>query len=332
MKSNEKIKINEKALAPSESLFNAIRSADENDLRVMLALSLLSHTEEIALSSLREELELSESEFDASVKYWCGAGLIKKTRVSSSKAEKVESVKKPSSATPTHKDGLLERKTELPSYTTAELSDLIEKRQITAEFINEAQRVMGKMFNTHEINILVGMVDYIGFDEASVIIILSHMANLGKRSLRYAEQLAFSLYDDGITDAESLQARLCKMEEYSKSEAAVRSMFGMTGRSLTAKEKKFLRSWIETMGFDVECIRLAYDITVDATHSPAPAYANSILESWYSSGLTTRDAIIAAEEARKADKGGATKDDKSYDTDEFFAAALRRSFEEFNKQ
>ena len=191
---------------------------------------------------------------------------------------------------------------------------------------------MGKIFNTHDINILVGMVDYIGFDEASVIIILSHMANLGKKSLRYAEQLAFSLYDEGVNDAESLQARLCKMEEYSKSEAAVRSMFGMTGRALTAKEKKFLRSWIETMGFDVECIRLAYDITVDATHSPAPAYANSILESWYASGLTTREAIIAAEEAKKADKGGAKKDDKSYDTDEFFAAALRRSFEEFNKQ
>ena len=192
--------------------------------------------------------------------------------------------------------------------------------------------MLGKVFNTHEVGILVGMVDYIGFDEASVIIILSHMANLGKKSLRYAEQLAFSLYDEGITDVTSLQARLCKMEEYSKSESAVRSMFGMTGRSLTAKEKKFLRSWIETMGFDVECIRLAYDITVDATHSPAPAYANSILESWYSSGLSTKEAIIAAEEAKKATKSGTKKDDKSYDTDEFFAAALRRSFEEFNKK
>ena len=332
MKSNEKLKINESALAPSDSLFCAIRSADENDLRVMLALSLLSPSDELDLVSLRDSLELSESEFDASVKYWCGAGVIKKTRGTASKTEKKESEKKTVSVASAHKDGLLERKTELPSYTTAELSELIEKRRITAEFINEAQRVIGKMFNTHEINILVGMVDYIGFDEASVIIILSHMANLGKKSLRYAENLAFSLYDEGVTDAESLQARLCKMEEYSKSEAAVRSMFGMTGRTLTAKEKKFLHSWIETMGFDVECIRLAYDITVDATHSPAPAYANSILESWYSSGLTTREAIIAAEEAKKANKSGAKNDDKSYDTDEFFAAALRRSFEEFNKQ
>ena len=332
MKSNEKLKLNKNALASSDTLFNAIRCADENDLRVMLSLSILSPAEEIDLVSLRDSLELSEGEFDASVKYWCGAGLIKKTRGGSSKGEKKETAKKIVSVAPAHKNGLVERKTELPSYTTAELSDLIEKRRITAEFINEAQRVMGKMFNTHDINILVGMVDYIGFDEASVIIILSHMANLGKKSLRYAEQLAFSLYDEGVTDAESLQARLCKMEEYSKSETAVRSMFGMTGRSLTAKEKKFLRSWIETMGFDVECIRLAYDITVDATHSPAPAYANSILESWYASGLTTREAIIAAEEAKKAEKDGAKKNDKSYDTDEFFAAALRRSFEEFNKQ
>lgn len=330
MKKNEKINLTIKTPL-SQSVWNAIASADENDLRVMLALSLASDEERGDISSLLSSLELEESELDASIKYWCGAGLLKKGRKTAKTAAataKENDTEPKNQIQPLHRDGKLERKSELPSYSSTELAELIEKRSITAEFINEAQRVVGKIFNTHEVNILVGMIDYIGFDEASVIIILSHMVNLGKRSLRYAEQLAFSLYDEGITDAESLQARLKKMEGYAKTESEVRAMFGMTGRSLTTKEKKFLRSWIENMGFDTEIIRMAYDITVDATHEPAPAYANSILENWYASGLTTAEAIVAAESEKKQKNKAARTDANSFDTDEFFQAALRRTFEE----
>ncbi|MBE6530531.1 MAG: DnaD domain protein [Ruminococcaceae bacterium] len=329
MKKNEKINLTIKTPL-SQSVWNALASADENDLRVMLALALASEGEREDIDGLLSKLELEAGELDASIKYWCGAGLLKKGRKSAKAASgdtaKREEPKK--TAEPLHRGGKLERKSEMPSYSSTELAELIEKRSITAEFINEAQRVVGKIFNTHEVNILVGMIDYIGFDEASVIIILSHMVNLGKRSLRYAEQLAFSLYDEGITDAEALQLRLKKMEGYTKTESEVRAMFGMTGRSLTTKEKKFLRAWIENMGFDTEVIRLAYDITVDAIHEPAPAYANSILEGWYALGLTTTEAIAAAEDEKKQKKKATKPDGNSFDTDEFFEAALRRTFEE----
>ena len=329
MKKNEKINLTIKTPL-SQSVWNALASADENDLRVMLALALASEGEREDIDGLLSKLELEAGELDASIKYWCGAGLLKKGRKSAKAASgdtaKREEPKK--TAEPLHRGGKLERKSEMPSYSSTELAELIEKRSITAEFINEAQRVVGKIFNTHEVNILVGMIDYIGFDEASVIIILSHMVNLGKRSLRYAEQLAFSLYDEGITDAEALQLRLKKMEGYTKTESEVRAMFGMTGRSLTTKEKKFLRAWIENMGFDTEVIRLAYDITVDAIHEPAPAYANIILEGWYALGLTTTEAIAAAEDEKKQKKKATKPDGNSFDTDEFFEAALRRTFEE----
>ena len=172
------------------------------------------------------------------------------------------------------------------------------------------------------------MVDYIGFDEASVILLLSHVKQKGKKSLRYAEQMAFALYDEGITTPEALQKKFRQMEENAKTEAAVVAMFGMSGRALTAKEKKFLHSWIEVMGYDVDCIRLAYDITVDNTHEPLPAYANTILTNWYNDGLRTYDAIVVAEEERRAKAKAAKGQDKSFDTDEFFAAALKRTFDE----
>ncbi len=327
MKKNENIVLDEKNISISDSFINAIRSADENDIKTLLSLLLASKKDGLDFYELCRRIDLSEGEIDTSIGFWRGAGILKR---STKKSTTAEEKKEPtvSDVQSAHRGGKLERRTELPQYSSTELAALIETRHITAEFINEAQRVVGKIFNTHEINILVGMVDYIGFDEASVIIILSYMAKQGKKSLRYAEQLAFSLYDEGITDLASLQEKLYKMEEYSKTENKVKAMFGMTGRSLTTKEKKFLRSWIEAMGYDVDCIRLAYDITVDATHSPAPAYANSILEKWHSEGLKTYDDIKAAEAARSAAKKAEKLEDKSFDTDEFFAAALRRTFEE----
>lgn len=308
-----------------EGLLRAIAAADENDLRVMLSAALLSESDKFDCASVSEELGLSEGELDASIKYWCGAGLLKKgAKGASSKKDEEKS-----EAGTAHRDGKLERGSELPSYTSNELSSLIEKRKITAEFIDEAQRVLGKVFNSHEVGLLVGMVDYIGFDESSVIVILSEMVKEDKRSLRYAEKLAFSLYDMGITTTEGLHDYFRRLEESRKTVNLVRSMFGMTGRALTPNESRYLNSWITKMEFDIEVIRLAYDITVDKTQTPSPAYANAILKKWHGEGLRTLEDVKRHEEEHKKAKGVPGKEkESSFDTDDFFNAALKRTFEE----
>lgn len=316
----------------SDGFFDALRAADENDLRLMLSLSLLSDGEKVDCAPLADKLGLSEGELDASIKYWCGAGVLKKSAAGRSAAKKGETDTKKaddSKSDTAHRDGKLERGSELPSYTSAELSELIEKRRVTAEFINEAQRIVGKVFNSHEVGILVGIVDYIGFDESSVIIILSHMVKSGKKTVRYAEKLAFSLYDMGITTPPQLLEYFRKLDEYKETEGAVRALFGMTGRALTSTESKYLDAWINKMGFDLDAIRIAYDITVDNTQKPVPSYANKILESWHANGLRTKDAILRFIEESKAEKGGNRQDDGgSFDTDDFFRKALERTFEE----
>lgn len=331
MKKNKLELTYKREVSPQEHT-SALLSADENDLRVLLYISMLPDGEPIEKEDICEALELDGDAFDASVKYWCGTGLLKRKK-SSAKKEKPESEKKTeksaarSAIGPAHKNGLLERGSALPSYSSDELSAIMESRAVTVEFIHEAQRLVGKVFNTHEIGILVGMVDYIGFDENSVLLILSYLTKHGKKSLHYAEKVAFGLYDEGITTTEALEACFRKRDEDLSVENAVRAMFGMTGRALTTNEKKYLDSWIKVMGFDIEVIRMAYDITVDKTHEPTPKYANSILESWYSKGLRTRADVEEAQKEYASKKSG-TQQRESFVVDEFFEAALRRSFEE----
>ena len=310
-----------------ESAVSAISAADENDLRLMLMLSLTTDSDKVDCAPIADALGLSEGELDASIKYWCGAGLIKKCSRTDTEGKRTDA--KPKTGASLHKDGKLERATLLPSYSSSELADLIEKRKITTEFIDEAQRIFGKVFNSHEVAILVGIIDYVGFDESAVILILSEMIKNDKRSIRYAEKLAFDLYDMGITTADALHDYFCSLEEKKKAESLVRSMFGMSGRALSSSESRFLNSWIHKMGYGVEVIRLAYDITVDNTQSASPSYANAILKKWNELGLRTETEVKTYLDENKKPKSKAEAEGgTSFDTDDFFNAALRRTFEE----
>jgi DnaD/phage-associated family protein len=97
-------------------------------------------------------------------------------------------------------------------------------------------------------------------------------------------------------------------------------------RALTTKEKRFIDSWIVSFGYTFEIIKLAYEITIDKINEPSLNYANAILESWNVSGLKTEEAV-RAQMAAEAEAKGEPAAGKSFDSTDFFEAALRRSYE-----
>ncbi len=338
MKHIEKIVTKYKGAGSFDAFFDAVRNADEDDLKVLLGAILLEEKngEAVNVSELCDLLGIDDEggAVSASIKYWKGAGLVGLPKKSTAKnPQSIDAQKKTEIDTEkksAHRDGKLERDS-MPSYTTAELTQLMEKRQITAKFIDEASRVFGKIFNQHEVECIVHMIDYIGFDEECVLLLLSYYKNR-KKTLRYVEKAALALYDEGISDAEALSQKLFVMEKREEAEGKIRSMFGMGGRELTTKEKKYIVAWVEKMHFDVEMIRLAYDRTVDATHGPSVPYANGILERWFADGINTPEKVKEAEEKRAAANAKSKENDvtSSFDTDDFFEAALRRSYSDLD--
>ena len=319
MKHIDKVHTTYKNKKLKAELFESIKNADEEDLRVLLAAILLegaSEDGEVKTETICETLGIGVEEFSASLKYWRGAGLL---AVPKKKTAEKEEKTKPESA---HKDGKIDKET-MPTYTTEELTALMKKRKITSDFIGDASRVYGKMFNQHEVEIIVRMIDYIGFDGECILLLLSYYSKQ-KKTLRYIEKAALAFYDEGISNAKELQHKLCAMESRDAVEGKIRAMFGMNNRALTTKEKKYIISWVEKMNFSVEMIRLAYDKTVDITHEPSPAYANGILERWYADGIDTPEKVAAADEKREEGKLGQVE--SSFDANEFFEAALRRTY------
>lgn len=222
----------------------------------------------------------------------------------------------------------LRRSDELPNYSLTELSALMEKREEMRILVDEAQNILGKMFNPSEVNILVGMVDYLGMNEECILLILEYCKRIGKTNLRAIEKFAFSLEDKGITDVAAVEEEIRRAEAMVSFEGKVRTLFGMGKRALTAKEKKMLSAWL-SYGYGEEIIGMAYEITVNATGDASVPYANTILERWHTEGWKTPEEIRRALESEKSQKAAKKKPGAhENEGDELLEAALRRSFRE----
>ena len=315
-----------------ENFSNLLKNADEGDLRVLAAVLMLSLRESVSLDpkGLPETLGMEKADVDASLKFWRGAGILKNESAKS--AEPAASSKKTAQKT-SHRGGAVERSGSLGEYTSAELATLMEQRRVSAELVDEAQRIYGKIFRAYDTGILVGIVDQLGFDEEAVLAILAYSVRRGKKTLRYAERVAMAFYDEGITDTGAVLERIHRMEQASETVEKIKSLFGIGSRELTTTEKKLFGVWTEQFCYDIDVIRLAYDITVDTIQKPVPKYAGSILESWHKEGLRTEDEVLRYIEAQKAQKKTAEASEhtpKSYDLDEFFEAALQRGLKDLS--
>lgn len=268
-----------------------------------------------------------KAEIEEILAFWQDAGILQITPPLPSKKAVKQAV-----APPEQKPKKLARADEIPTYSLAELNAMMERRQSLRTLVEEAQQMAGKLFNTYEINILFGMVDYLELDEDYILLLLAHCARIEKKGMRTIERYAISLIDRGITTAEALEEEVQKMEARHTLEGKVRSIFGLKSRSLTAKEQKLIAGWAE-FGYGEEIIRRAYEITVDSIHEPSMQYTNAILDRWHASGYKTPeeiDAALEAEKEKKTDSSGA--DFKTFDPDAAFAAALKRSYGKTAKQ
>lgn len=314
-----------------EELGKILSNADENDLKILIALMMAADEngeipEDFSVSGA---LGVEKADVAASVKFWRGAGIIEGTKSQSAARAKKEVAHTPKEekggVETAHRNGAVENSEGISTYGSDELATLFEKRRISAEFIDEAQRVFGKTFNSYDTGIVVGLVDRLGFEEEAVLAILAYMTRIGKKGLRYTEKVALGFYDDGYTRTHEVVERIAVIERSKEVISKVKQLFGVGSRELSRSEKTMFEKWTQKFGYDIDVIRLAYDITIDIKHEPIPKYTGAILESWYNEGLRTAEEITAFEKAKKE---GKAQGDKSYDLDDFFEAALKRSFED----
>ena len=174
---------------------------DIKQLRVLLWLaSDLSLAEKPRQLAKLADCDLKTAQ--AALKYWMECGVLVPDGEAPVAIPVAASVEEPVTAPPKKK--LLQRANELPTYTSVEIAELLEQRATVRALVDEAQNIIGKMFNPSEINILIGMLDYLGVCEEGILMILAHCKRIGKINMRAIEKYAFSLVDRGIVEPAAL--------------------------------------------------------------------------------------------------------------------------------
>ncbi len=283
----------------------------------------------------------------ASVAFWRGTGILTLTDAPApASAIDAPRSQPPASevpsTSPTPRVTVRRAHDQLPSYSNADLAGLLEANAEIRENIDECTHIWGNLLNLQEVNILLGLSDYLGLDWDYILSLIarcvSDMDRLGtKHSMRYVEKQAIRFYDEGITTLDALQEKFRALDILHSAEGKLRTLFGMGSRLISPKETKFFSTWLYDYQYEYDIIEMAYNIAVDTKGEPKMPYINSILSNWNSQNLRTIAEIEAAQAAFRAErdrkrtagqKSAVPTQGGSFDTENFFDAAVRRSLGE----
>lgn len=297
---------------PRKPIMDNIADADAVQLKVLM---LVLSEPDISSEDACEKLDITKRRLTAALSFWEKAGALEKIGGKSKAAAR-------------EAGGKVSRASELPKYTSEEIAAYIENHAGVRQLLNDCQHFVGKMFNLAETEIIIGLLDYLKLDEAYISLLFAHCTKNGKKSLRYIEKMAIGLYDKGILSYEELDEHLCMIEAAQEYDKPLRKLFGIGQRALTKKEQDAFDRWCGKMKMPFEIIERAFEITVENCGGRAPVdYCNAVLCRWFDSGYKTLEDVEAASEQYRHDKNGGMKKSRgSFDEDDFFEAALKRSY------
>ena len=298
---------------PAEAVGDRLNTASKDELKVLLA---VFAEPEFEPSEMASRLDLTENAFRRALEPWiaCGAlicGDSAPVKSASAPAKPRVSVH-----------------TTLPHYTAEEMASAAASTSGFSDLLDSCQQIFGKIFNTAETEMVIGLADHLRLDQDYILLLFTHAVEMDRKTVRYVEKMALSFYDRGITTYGGLEEEIARIQRSASLEVFIRSLFGFGSRALVTKEKKIIADWATKYDFSRELINHAYEITINNCKEPSFTYANAVLENWYKQGLTTVEDV----EKAVAEKNQTTVQKSSFATDDFFEAALRRSYADMEEQ
>lgn len=303
-----------------------LSQADTTDLKTLLLLASDSVLRKSCDSGeIAKRIGCRRDKAEASLRFWSETGVITQGESTALLQEDGNSGKddgaQPQKKLPTD---------EIPAYSGEELQKLLDENTGSRRrLLDECQNIAGKMFNVLETNKVIALSDYLGLENEHILMLFAYCHARGKTSVHYIERTAYNLYNEGIDSLSKLEIYIKGKEACESAEGKLRALFGFGERTLTPSERGYIKRWTVEFSYTYEIIERAYQITADNTHDGriSLAYMNKILENWHTAGYIALTEIDAALEAYKTGKVSEGTNHGSFDTDEFVALALKRSYE-----
>ena len=235
------------------------------------------------------------------------------------------------------------REGEIESQSAASVAKTIRDGNL-AEMISECAVIFEEpALSSEHTAILTALYTQYGLSPEYILTLAAYMATKGKPNASTLKNKAISLHKRGIDTVEELERYIGDLERENTADWELKRLFGIKGRNLADAELAYFRRWCEEFDFTTEIVSSAYDICSVATGGKLSLpYMDKILTEWHDAGCKTLEECRSHEEKNKVERREAYKPKAkprekekpkpprygSFDVDEAFQAALRRSFGE----
>ncbi len=288
--------------------------ANETELKVLLTIAATPaclNDFEPYLITLSQRLSLTAEEIKEALVFWVQNGVLSveglETAVQSATAAEAQAANRE------------------PVYTGKQILAYVERNKDFRSLCNECQNVLGKSFTAQDYNNVMQLKSYFKLSDEYILLLLAHCAEVEKTSWAYIRKTASALYDEGISSYSGLEAHFAARRNKRSLEYKIRKLLGIGEREFTKSEKNYIDKWIG-LKTPYELLLKAYEITVDKCQGKLSyPYMAKILDNWHNSGIKTAEDVEKSLESYQAKRKMSMS---TFDAEDFFEAALKRSNEE----
>ncbi len=289
------------------SAAEAVKTATRADMAVLLCIAaepMAGVDFDSCADAVAARAGVTREELTASLAFWRGAGVF---TVIGAAAE------------PAPKKHLLS--SEIPRLTAEDVKQIMAEAPERKGLLDACQQTLGKMFNTSECSVILGLKEYLGVEDEYILMVAAYCARKEKKNVKYLEATTVSIYDRGIDTTAALEEHFLWLETKDTFEAKLRRLIGVGARKFSPKEQAAIDRWIREFAFEFDVIELAYAKTVDSIGKASVPYMDKILASWHEKSYKT------ASDVEKGESEGKPADSENFDTDDFFRLAVKRGLE-----
>jgi len=195
--------------------------------------------------------------------------------------------------------------TSKPSYNEQEIEFYKQQNEQVGNLFKLAKEKLksGEDFTKREMDILLGIPDWIGLPYDVIEMLIEFCVENGHRTLRYIEKVAIDWKGKEIDTVKKAQ-NFIQLFKYKKE---IMNAFG-SYRQPVEEEEKYIDKWLKVYKMNIDVIKKACNKAVMQTDKVNFAYADTIIEDWRKNNINTLEDVKTAEdEFKKTNKQSKNK-------------------------
>lgn len=173
------------------------------------------------------------------------------------------------------------------------ISEIIAGDQSLSDMFMLSQEILGKTITEKDMETLYWFYSDLKMSPEVILLLLEYCVSKGKNRMNYIEKVAISWSEMGLNNSENVAIYLQSEEKKTGFLYSIRKIMGISDRSLSQIEEKYLFKWHDEFGMSEEMIALAYEYCIINTAKLSFPYMDKIISRWHDIGIST---IEGAEE------------------------------------